>query len=96
MRDFPSASDSGGTLLDDAFQALSELIAQRDGPTVRWFIDQQIGTPKTVQELILPPSDFIVAVATVVHDVIAVELGRADLYEDFASRMQEAVESLPS
>ena len=88
MREFPSAAKPGNTLLDAAFEALDGLIAAGDGPTVRWFFDQQVGTPQTKQEILIEKSEQVTDVFRALWGVLC-ERGHEDLYVECVDRAMD-------
>lgn len=43
----PSAANPGKTLHEEAVAGVSLLIAEGDAPTIRWYMDQVMGSAKT-------------------------------------------------
>jgi hypothetical protein len=71
------------TLHESAEMGLASLLAEGDGPTVRWYFDQQIGSPKTtiVQEI----------AETLIFEAFAEEMAEMGMTEDQAKELTTRV-----
>lgn len=79
-----SVKAPGKTLWDDALEALAGLLAEGDGPTVRWYVDQLAGTAKTTTEVVVQETEVFLALGRILPEFFET----ADACKAFLERLK--------
>jgi hypothetical protein len=82
-----SEKDGRKNLYADALEGLALLIAEGDGPTIRWYFDQLMGTAKTTVEQLVGDTELFVALGKMLPDYFDTEEDCKVFLHDLKSRI---------
>ena len=84
-----SCKPGGSNVYADALEGLAGLLAEGDGPTVRWYFDQLMGSPKTSVEYVVGDTEVFMAVARVIVNYLDEETKNA-FFDDLKAEIAKA------
>lgn len=92
LRDLVNGAGEGSEgVYREAVQGLTALLAKADGPTIRWYFNQLMGSPLTTVELVVRDEHVFRALGDLLPKYLGTREACAELLTELKERVSEVV-----